>query len=92
MTPDLNPVTPALALAARAEALGKWIDDYLQQGAPAKYVARQAAIAAREIAALARFEDDDCTLTGLESGPAREPGGALHEAFWARSLRGRWLQ
>jgi hypothetical protein len=54
MTHDPNPVAPIVALAAQADALADWIDDYLVQGAPAKYVARQAAIAARLIAAAAR--------------------------------------
>lgn len=51
-------MTALQALAARCEALAAWVDGELAAGQPDRWVAQQAAAAAREVAAAARAEDD----------------------------------
>jgi hypothetical protein len=46
-------------VAAMLEGLAGWIDDELAGGVPPKWVARQAAAAARYIAGLARSAGDE---------------------------------
>ena len=64
-------MTPLQALAARLEAVAGFVEDGLAAGAPPKYLARQAAAAAREIAATARAEAEvahHLPEAGSESG------------------------
>ena len=66
-------MTALQLLAARLEALAGYIEDGLAGGRPPKYLARQAAIAVREIAATARAEGK---LGHFPPGPgARDEGG-----------------
>ncbi len=49
----MNPLRP---IAARLEALARWLEDGLAGGLPPKWIVAQAVIAIREIAATARAE------------------------------------
>jgi hypothetical protein len=49
-------VSPLLALAARLEAVARWLDDGRGAGEPAAYLVDQGVIAIRQIAATARAE------------------------------------
>ena len=62
-------MTSALrVLAARLEAVAGWVDGELAAGQPERWVAAQAAIAAREIAATARA-DAELAHFSPDAGP-----------------------
>lgn len=57
----MNTVPTFRLHAAMLEALAAWIDDEISAGTPAKWVAQEAANAARNIAGTARLADDGGT-------------------------------